>query len=83
MILSSLYYLALGEYKLENFAAAKEYITTLLQVEPSNNQALSLRDHINDRITQDGLFGMAIVGGAITVVGAIAAALFAGGKKRN
>lgn len=58
-----LYYLSLGEYKLGNYHQAKDYVSSLLAVEPGNTQAQTLRDRVNDKITQDGLFGMALVGG--------------------
>ncbi|KAJ3355480.1 mitochondrial membrane protein [Kappamyces sp. JEL0680] len=57
-----LYYLSLGEYKLGNYHQAKDYVSSLLAVEPGNTQAQTLRDRVNDKITQDGLFGMALVG---------------------
>ncbi|KAI9002397.1 hypothetical protein BC832DRAFT_577550 [Gaertneriomyces semiglobifer] len=68
-----LYYLALGEYKLGNYRNARKFNETLLQLEARNQQALSLRRLIDDKVKSEGLMGMAIVGGVVTAVGLIAA----------
>ncbi|KAI8895695.1 hypothetical protein BC833DRAFT_600395 [Globomyces pollinis-pini] len=77
-----LYYLALGEFKLGNYKESRSYTETLLQIEPSNKQALQLRDQIQQTVQQEGLFGMAIVGGLVTIVGAIAAVALGGSKRK-
>nr|KAJ3420624.1 mitochondrial membrane protein [Polyrhizophydium stewartii] len=58
-----LYYLALGEYKLGNYQKARRYNDTLVNMEPTNQQALALQ----------GLIGMAIVGGVVAVAGVVGA----------
>merc|ERR1711964_566893 len=57
-----LYYLALGNYKLGNYAEARRYNDLLLEKEPGNLQAGSLRQLIDDKVSKEGL-GIAIVGG--------------------
>jgi len=67
-----LYYLALGQYKLSHYTEARRYNDLLLEKEPRNMQALSLKALIEDRVAKEGYVGMAIVGSA--VIGFIAAA---------
>jgi mitochondrial fission 1 protein len=61
-----LYYLALGNYKLGNYAEAKRYNDNLLELEGGNLQAQSLRQLIDDKVAKEGLMGVAIVGGLAT-----------------
>ncbi|KAI9098739.1 hypothetical protein DFS34DRAFT_87882 [Phlyctochytrium arcticum] len=70
-----LYYLALGEYKLGNYKDARKYNETLLQVEQRNQQSLTLRRLIDDKVKSEGLVGMAIVGAAVAAIGVLAASL--------
>ncbi|KAJ8462890.1 hypothetical protein ONZ51_g10615 [Trametes cubensis] len=58
-----LYYLALGHYKMGNYEEARRFNALLLDKEPSNLQAQSLASLIDQRVTQEGYIGMAIVGG--------------------
>ena len=58
-----LYYLALGNYKLGNYAEARRYNDNLLEIERGNLQAESLRQLIDERVAREGMFGVAIVGG--------------------
>jgi mitochondrial fission 1 protein len=78
-----LYYLALGQYKLGHYSEARRYNDLLLEKEPRNMQALSLKALIEDRVARgmflrvtsngpEGYVGMAIVGSA--VIGFVAAA---------
>ncbi|KAI9831073.1 MAG: mitochondrial membrane protein [Phylliscum demangeonii] len=55
-----LYYLGLGHYKLGNYAEARRYNDSLLKHEPHNLQADSLKNLIDDRVTKDGMIGVAI-----------------------
>ncbi|KAF2713095.1 hypothetical protein K504DRAFT_472560 [Pleomassaria siparia CBS 279.74] len=50
-----LYYLALGNYKLGNYAEARRYNELLLELEPANLQADSLKGLINDKVAKEGL----------------------------
>lgn len=47
-----LYYLALGHYRLGNYADARKYNEILLENEPSNSQALSLRGLVDDKVAK-------------------------------
>ena len=76
-----LYYLALGHYKLRNFAEARKYNDLLLDLEPGNMQAASLRQLIDDAVQREGLVGAAIVGG-IAVAAGIVGGIMMRGRRR-
>jgi fission 1 protein len=72
----SLYYLALGSYKVGEYLNARRYTETLLQKEPDNAQVVSLNKLIEDKITQEGLIGIGVAGGILAVgVGILGALL--------
>lgn len=76
-----LYYLALGHYKLGNYADARRYNDHLLSYEPANLQATSLRQLIDEKVQKEGMVGVAIVGG-LAVAAGIVGSLLMKGKKR-
>lgn len=72
----SLYYLALGSYKVGDYSNARRYAETLLQKEPDNSQVKDLKEMIEDKVTQEGLIGIGIAGGILAVgVGLLGALL--------
>ncbi|KAL2159806.1 hypothetical protein VTH06DRAFT_1939 [Thermothelomyces fergusii] len=78
-----LYYLALGNYKLGNYAEARKYNDLLLDKEPGNLQAANLRSLIDDRVAKEGLMGVAIVSGVAVVAGVVGGMLLRNlGRKR-
>ncbi|EFX03210.1 mitochondrial membrane fission protein [Grosmannia clavigera kw1407] len=70
-----LYYLALGNYKLGNYAEARRYNDLLLDKEPTNQQASNLNTLIDDRVQKEGLVGVAIVSGIAVVAGVVGGVL--------
>lgn len=69
-----LYYLALGSYKVGDYSNARRYAGILVKSEPENGQAKALQDAIDDKVTQEGLIGIGIAGGALAIgVGIIGA----------
>ncbi|KAL8690525.1 MAG: hypothetical protein Q9224_004386 [Gallowayella concinna] len=68
-----LYYLALGNYKLGNYAEARRYNDLLLEHEPANLQASSLRGLIDDKVAKEGLMGVAILSGVAIAAGVVGA----------
>jgi len=78
-----LYYLALGNYKLGNYAEARRYNDLLLDLEPANLQAASLRQLIEDRVQKEGLVGVAIVGGIAVAAGVVGSLLFKAGSRKR
>ena len=77
-----LYYLALGNYKLGNYAEAKRYNELLLDHEPANMQATSLRGLIEDKVAREGLMGVAIISGVAVTAGIVGGLLFKGTRRR-
>ncbi|ORX86064.1 mitochondrial fission 1 protein [Anaeromyces robustus] len=70
------YYLAIGEYRLGNYREAKKFIDTLIEQEPKNEQFLNFRRIIESKVQNEGLIGMAIVGGVAAVAGTLLMKLF-------
>jgi len=77
-----LYYLALGNYKLGNYADARRYNELLLGLEPANLQAGSLKGLIDDKVNKEGLMGAAIVGGLAVAAGVVGGLIFRSARKR-
>lgn len=78
-----LYYLALGNYKLGNYAEAKRYNESLLELEPSNMQAQSLRQLVDDKVAKEGLMGVAIVGSLAVAAGVVGGMIFKNAQRRR
>ena len=76
-----LYYLALGNFKLGNYAEARRYNDSLLSIESGNLQAASLRGLIDDKVAKEGLVGVAIVGGVAIAAGVIGSLIFKGASE--
>jgi len=74
--------LALGNYKLGNYAEARQYNDLLLDHEPANLQAGSLRSLIDDKVAKEGLMGVAILSGVAIAAGVVGGMLFRGAKRR-
>merc|ERR1719348_1827056 len=66
-----LFYLAVGNTKIKEYALALKYVRALLQVEPSNRQAQELEKLIEKRLRRDGMTGMAVAGGAAIAFGGL------------
>ncbi|KIV89155.1 mitochondria fission 1 protein [Exophiala mesophila] len=77
-----LYYLALGNYKLGNYAEARRYNELLMEKEPGNLQASSLQQLIDDKVSREGLMGVAIVGGAAVVAGIVGGMIMRSSRRR-
>jgi fission 1 protein len=54
----------------------------LLELEPANLQAGSLKDLIDDKVAKEGLVGVAIVGGIAVAAGIVGSFLLKGARKR-
>ncbi|KAI1074986.1 mitochondria fission 1 protein [Whalleya microplaca] len=76
-----LYYLALGNYKLGNYGEARRYNDLLLDKEPANLQAADLRRLIDDKVTKEGLMGVAIISGVAIAAGVVGGILFRGKRR--
>jgi mitochondrial fission 1 protein len=78
-----LYYLALGNYKLGNYAEARRYNDLLLDKEPANLQADSLRNLIDDKVAKEGLMGVAILSGVAIAAGVVGGMIFRGVSRKR
>ncbi|KAL8642614.1 MAG: hypothetical protein Q9228_000707 [Teloschistes exilis] len=77
-----LYYLALGNYKLGNYAEARRYNDLLLDHEPGNLQASSLRTLVDNKVAKEGMMGVAILSGVAIAAGVVGGLLFKGSRRR-
>lgn len=77
-----LYYLALGNYKLGNYSESRRYNDLLLDLEPGNLQADSLKTLIDDKVQKEGLMGVAIVGGVAVAAGLVGSFLLRSTRRR-
>jgi len=66
-----LYYIAIGHTKLRHYDFALDCVEQFLKFEPENRQAKQLRAYIKEKLTKDGLTGIAITAGAVLVIGAL------------
>jgi fission 1 protein len=55
----------------------------LLELEPANLQAGSLKGLIDEKVAKEGLVGAAIVGGIVVAAGVVGSLLLRGGPRRN
>ncbi|TGO13586.1 hypothetical protein BTUL_0067g00290 [Botrytis tulipae] len=78
-----LYYLALGNYKLGNYSEARRYNDLLMEKEPENLQASSLKGLIDDKVAKEGLIGVAILSGVAIAAGVVGSMLFRGVSRNN
>ena len=65
-----------------NYAEARRYNDLLLEKEPGNLQSGSLRQLIDDKVSREGMMGMAIIGGAAVVAGIVGGVLMRGSRRR-
>lgn len=63
----TLYYMAVGSYKVGEYSNARRYCDALLKIQPDNSQAHALKEMIEDKVTQDGMIGLGVAGGVIAV----------------
>jgi fission 1 protein len=73
----------LGHYKLSNYAEAQRYNDLLLDLEPGNLQASSLKQLIDEKVQREGLVGAAIVGGLAVAAGVVGGLLIRGARGRR
>jgi len=73
----------LGNYKLGNYSEARRYNDLLLEKEPANLQASSLRGLIDDKVAKEGLIGVAILSGVAIAAGVVGGMIFKGVSKKG
>jgi fission 1 protein len=67
---------------LGNYGEARRYNELLLDLEPQNLQAASLRTLIDDKVAREGLVGVAILGGVALAAGVVGGLILKGAKRR-
>lgn len=77
-----LYYLAIGNARVKEFSKALAFIRSFLEIEPGNQQVISLQTSIQKKMDKEGLVGMAITGGAVLAVGAVVGLVMAIASKK-
>ncbi|KAI7861466.1 hypothetical protein BDF14DRAFT_1869063 [Spinellus fusiger] len=70
-----LYFIALGHYKLSNYTEARRFNQKLQKLEPNNEQALGLGKLIDEKVSTEGVIGLAIVSGVLAVGAALVTAI--------
>ncbi|KAG2210482.1 uncharacterized protein EV154DRAFT_519883 [Mucor mucedo] len=70
-----LYFLAIGNFKIKNYSEARRFNDQLLKLEPRNDQATSLKQMIDEKVSTEGVIGLAIVSGVVAVGAALVAAV--------
>jgi len=73
----------LGNYKLGSYAEARRYNELLMDLEPDNLQAASLRELIDEKVQREGLVGVAIVGGLAVAAGVVGSFLLRGARAKK
>jgi len=63
------YYLAVGNAKLDNLVSALRFCDAILTLEPKNHQAMALRRFVRAKMVRDGIIGMAVFLLGVTAVG--------------
>merc|ERR1712228_605154 len=68
------YYIAIGHYRLKECDACIAKTKQILKLEPDNHQAKELMKEAERVLRRDGLIGMGVAAGAVSVLGGIAVA---------
>ncbi|XP_055685546.1 mitochondrial fission 1 protein-like [Lutzomyia longipalpis] len=76
-----IYYLATGHTRIREYTVALKYVRSFLQIEPNNQQVITLEQIIKKKMERDGMIGVAVAGGAALVIGGILGLGFAMAKK--
>ncbi|KAI8982149.1 hypothetical protein BDF20DRAFT_453557 [Mycotypha africana] len=53
-----LYFLSIGNYKLSNYSEARQFNDQLLKLEPRNDQAIALKQLIDEKVSTEGVIAV-------------------------
>lgn len=70
-----------GQLQTRELREARRYNDLLLDKEPANHQAADLRRLIDDKVTKEGLMGVAIISGVAIAAGVVGGILFRGRRR--
>ncbi|XP_058455981.1 mitochondrial fission 1 protein [Malaya genurostris] len=76
-----IYYLAIAFTRLNEYQTAMKYVQAFLEIEPNNQQVISLEEYLKKKINIEGLKGVAMASGAALVLGGVLGLGFALAKK--
>ena len=89
-----IFFLASANYKVGEYKCALKYVNELLSSEPSNSQALDLKDKIEKKLTNgmlfffdvlylflDGVLGLAVAGGLAAAVAGVLMVMYRSKRK--
>ncbi|CAB3366782.1 mitochondrial fission 1 protein [Cloeon dipterum] len=66
-----LYFLATGYARIKEYSKSLQFTKAILQIEPGNCQVQELERVVKERMTKEGLAGMAVAGGAVIAAAGI------------
>ncbi|XP_031624636.1 mitochondrial fission 1 protein [Contarinia nasturtii] len=66
-----IYYLAIGNARIKHYSVALKFCKAFLQIEPNNQQAITLEEHIRKKMEKETMAGVAVAGGAALVLGGL------------
>lgn len=66
-----IFYLAFGHTRLKDYGTALKYCDAFLQIEPNNQQVISLQEYCQKELHREGITGLAVAGGATLALGAL------------
>lgn len=66
-----IFYLAFGHTRLKDNTIALRYCDAFLQIEPNNQQVISLQEYCKKQLHREGITGLAVAGGATIALGAL------------
>ncbi|KAI8641021.1 hypothetical protein BD408DRAFT_452392 [Parasitella parasitica] len=66
---------AIANFKISTYSEARRFNDQLLKLEPHNDQALALKQLIDEKVSTEGVIGLAIVSGVVAVGAALVAAV--------
>lgn len=76
-----IYYLAIAYTRLKEHSTAMKYVQAFLEIEPNNQQVISLEEYIKKKMDIEAVKGVAMASGAALVLGGILGIGFALAKK--
>ncbi|XP_037912411.1 mitochondrial fission 1 protein isoform X2 [Hermetia illucens] len=66
-----IYYLAIGNARIKQYSLAMKFCKAFLQIEPNNQQVISLEQYVKDKLEKESLKGIAVAGGAALALGGL------------
>jgi len=78
-----IYYLAIGNTRLKQYTTALKYCEAFLQIEPNNQQVVTLQEYVKAQLKKETVKGITLAGGAVLALGGLVGIGFALAKKNR